>query len=174
MRLIKTVHLIITHLLFSMALLLGSAHAQAKLGSDPLVLRTPEGAQRTIEDYQNPGKWSVVVFWASDCRVCNVENQQYSKLHDRRKDTDLKVLGVSLDGWDNVDDARLFIKRNRITFPNLVGENAFISKYFEQKTGKYLSGTPAIFIYDKKGELVAAEIGAVPVSVIEKYVASYN
>ena len=169
MRFRKSVYLVMT-LIF----LLGSTYTQAKMGTDSFILKTTDGAQKTIEDYQNPGKWSVVVFWASDCHVCNVENQQYSKLHTRRKDTDLNVLGISLDGWDNVDDAKSFIKRNKITFPNLIGESDSINKYFHQLSGKYLAGTPAVFIYDKKGKLVAAEIGAVPISVIEKYVAENN
>lgn len=133
-------------------------------------LRTPDGVEHTMADFINQGKWTVVVLWASDCSACNAEAENYADLHNRRKDKDLSVFGMSVDGWDYKDDAIAFIKRNKVTFPNLIGDNTYISQIYGKLSGTYLVGTPAILLYDKKAELQAAQIGAVPVSIIEDFV----
>lgn len=135
------------------------------------VLRTPDGTMHMLQEYTNKGKWLVVMFWAYDCSACNAEAESYNELHNRRKDTDLELLGISLDGWKNKDESDQFIKRHKLNFPNLIGESEQVNAMFARLSGKNLVGVPGIFIYGPKGELKAAEIGAVPVSLIEKYVA---
>lgn len=134
-------------------------------------LKAPDGNTHVLNEYTKKGKWLVVVFWAYDCSACNAEAKSYNDLHNRHKNTDLELLGVSLDGWGNKEESIKFIRRHKLNFPNLIGENEAISAMFAELSGRELIGTPAIFIYDPKGELVAAEIGAVPASVIEGFVA---
>lgn len=134
------------------------------------LLRSPDGNFHSINEYANKGKWLVVMFWAYDCSACNNEAQSYNELHDRRKNKDLELLGVSVDGWNNREKSKDFIKKHHLNFPNLIGGNEEVSALFERLSGRQLVGTPGIFIYNPEGELMVAEIGAVPVSLIEKFI----
>lgn len=128
------------------------------------------GVKQKIEDYQLKNKWLIVMIWASDCHICNQEASNYEALYQSRKDKDINLLGLSIDGLSGIDKARNFVKRHNLTFPNLIGENSTISQHYYELTDQFLAGTPAFLIYDKNGVLVAAQIGAVPVSLIETFI----
>ncbi len=138
------------------------------------VLRDVEGNERSINDYLKKGKWLVVMIWASDCFICNKEAKHYVDLHNRRKNKDLDILGLSIDGWSNKADAIQFIKRHNITFPNLIGENVYVSELYTKLSGQFLAGTPAFLVFDQNGELLAVQIGAVPVSNIEEFIKNHT
>jgi len=138
--------------------------------ADISVLRDLEGNEQTINNYLKKGKWLVVMVWASDCFICNKEAKHYVDLHNRRKDNDLEILGLSIDGWGNRSEAIQFVKRHRISFPNLIGENIYISNLYTKLSGQYLTGTPAFLVFDQNGELLAVQIGAVPTSDIEQFI----
>ena len=76
-----------------------------------------KGEASSIDDFAGEGKWLVVMFWASDCHVCNMEAHQYVDFHFVHSDKDATVLGVSLDGMANKVAAEEFIKKHKINFP---------------------------------------------------------
>ncbi len=128
-----------------------------------------KGNSRTIESYAGKGKWLLVMFWASDCHICNREAHEYVDFHFTHSDKDATVLGVSIDGKVKFKDAVKFIKKHSIDFPNLIGEpedvTAIYSKYAESRW----VGTPSFLLFNPKGELKAAQVGAVPPTVIENF-----
>lgn len=129
-----------------------------------------------LEQYVGKGKWTVVMFWASNCHVCNVEAEQYIQFHESHKDTDALVVGISLDGLsgDGLKKAKGFIKRHDVTFPNLIGSRSDVIYYYTQVINGPWQGTPSFLIYTPKGELVAAQAGAVPADLIEEFMASQS
>jgi len=130
------------------------------------------GQEKAISNFTGDGKWRVVMIWASDCHVCNQEAHTYNDFHERHKDSDARMLGISLDGRDKIDDARAFIKRHKITFPNLIGEPEEGVMDYMKLTGAEWVGTPTFLIYTPQGELVAKQEGAAPVSLIENFIRS--
>ena len=70
-----------------------------------------QGRSRTLSEFTGQGKWTIVMFWASDCRVCNAEAQEYVLFHDRHHDKDAAILGISLDGRAGKAGALDFIER---------------------------------------------------------------
>ena len=103
-----------------------------------------KGKSQVFENYLGKGKWLVVMMWASDCHICNREAHQYVDFHMIHSDTDATVLGISLDGENHKNEALGFIKKH--------------------------SGTPTFLIYSPKGELKAAQAGAVPTELIEDFI----
>jgi len=156
---IRTIILIFTVLVFT-------SHVYAE--SNGLV--NLSGVEQKIEDYHEKNKWLVVMVWASDCLICNQEAKNYEAFYQSRKDKDIKLLGLSIDGLAGIKNARQFIKGHNLTFPNLIGENSHVSQHYYELTGQFLAGTPAFLIFNPNAELVAAQIGAVPVSRIEKFI----
>ena len=131
-----------------------------------------DGKPASLEGYTQSDNWTVVMFWASDCTVCNAESQQYVEFYERHKGSGIQVLGISLDGLANKGEAEQFIERNRISFPNLLIDSQQGADFYTSNTGEHWIGTPTFMIYAPKGELKAAQIGAVPVKLIEDYISS--
>ncbi|MEJ2143189.1 MAG: TlpA disulfide reductase family protein [Gammaproteobacteria bacterium] len=128
------------------------------------------GKPSSIEKYTGNGKWLIVMFWASDCHVCNKEAHQYVDFHFAHADEDASVLGVSLDGVKNKMLAEGFIKKHNINFPNLIGDPEAVADMFTRLTGVLWAGTPTFLIYSPTGELMVQQIGAIPVELIENYI----
>jgi peroxiredoxin len=133
-------------------------------------LKDFNGAPHKLADFTGKGKWTVIMLWASDCRVCNAEIGQYIQFNEDHKDKDASILGVSLDGQARLEAARDFIKRHTVTFPNLVGEPEEVANLYQTLTSSEWVGTPSFLVYNPKGELLAAQAGAVPPELIEKFI----
>jgi peroxiredoxin len=131
-------------------------------------LKDFNGAPHKLAEYIGKGKWTVVMFWASDCRVCNAEVGQYIQFNDANKDA--SMLGVSLDGLAHLDAARDFVKRHAVDFPNLVAEPDEVAELYQTLTSNPWVGTPSFLVYNPKGELLAAQAGAVPTELITKFI----
>ena len=130
-----------------------------------------DGQPRTVESYTGNGKWLVVMIWAHDCHVCNMEVESYAQFHDDHQDKDASVLGISLDGQAKKADAEAFIERHDLPFPNLIGDLTPTMLFYANQTRSQFRGTPTILLYGPDGELRAAQAGAVPVASIERFIA---
>jgi len=133
-------------------------------------LKDFNGKPQKIEDYTGKGKWTVVMFWASDCHVCNAEVEQYIQFHQLHKSKDASILGVSLDGQAKLEAARNFVSRHSVRFPNLVGEPEEVADLYQTLTNTSWVGTPTFLVYNPDGELKAAQAGAVPAELIEQFI----
>ncbi len=137
-----------------------------------VVLTDFAGKQSTIDEFAGGDKWLVVMIWASDCHICNTEVVEYMAFHEAHKDKDASVLGISMDGASRKKEAQDFLDRHLVNFPSLIGEAEAVTKLYAQLTGSFLAGTPAFMIYDPSGELAAKQVGAVPVKIIEEFMAA--
>jgi peroxiredoxin len=135
------------------------------------LLQGMDGSIHTLNEFTGQGKWTVVMLWASDCHVCNAEAQTYDKFHRAHMEKDATILGVSLDGANKKGEAEKFIQRHHVHFPNLIGEPDAVEQLYTQLTGQGWVGTPSFLIYSPSGELRAAQAGAVPVNLIESFIA---
>ena len=128
------------------------------------------GNAASLDQYTGKGKWLVVMFWASDCLICNKEAHQYVSFHTQHKDHDAEVLGISMDGLKLKNDAQNFIKEHDIPFTNLIGEPETIAALYYELTGDIWYGTPTFLVFAPNGKLKASQAGAVPPNLIESYI----
>jgi peroxiredoxin len=129
------------------------------------------GKPGTVESFAGKGKWLVVMLWASDCHVCNQEVHQYIEFHQKHADKDAVILGVSLDGDAKKSDAQDFISRHKVNFPNLIAEPEVVANWYQNLAGTEWVGTPTFMVYTPKGELIGAQVGAIPPATIESFIA---
>lgn len=148
-------------LLIGLFLLMGEVIAEPMRGLD--------GKPASIGDYTGKGKWTVVMIWASDCIICNKEAKHYDQFHLKHKDKDATVLGISMDGQKNKQEALGFITEHKLHFPNIIGEPQQVADYFYDSTGENWAGTPTFLIYSPQGKLTVQQIGAVPVALLEDF-----
>ena len=110
------------------------------------------------------------MIWASDCHVCNEESGQYSGFHQAHAGSDAGVLGISIDGKERIPDARAFVSRNGIRYPNLIGDVQTVAQWYLDQTGEAFRATPTFVLFGPEGEVRAAQAGAVPPSVVEAFI----
>lgn len=138
------------------------------------IMQDLDGAYHGLSEYTGQGKWTVVMLWASDCHICNQEAHQYVAFHEAHKDSDATVLGISLDGKQKLDEARAFVERHQVSFPNLIDDPAKVAQFYSAKTGQSFRGTPTFMVYDPQGRLRGAQVGAVPTRIIESFIEQEN
>lgn len=133
-------------------------------------LKDFDGKIHTLDEYTSQGKWTVVMFWASDCHVCNKEVHQYIEFHSQRKNRNAQVIGVSMDGPEKLKEAKSFKTRHNVNFPNLIGSPESVAKLYYDLTGSQFTGTPSFLVFSPEGELLAQQAGAVPAKLLDEFI----
>lgn len=136
-----------------------------------MYLKDFNGNIKSLSEYIGQGKWTIVMMWAHDCHVCNKEAHNYVAFHEKHKDKDAIMVGISMDGKDLKKDAEKFIARHKLNFDNLYGDPQSIATEFQQLTGVEWYGTPTFLVFSPSGELMAQQVGAVPTNLIEDFIA---
>jgi cytochrome c biogenesis protein CcmG, thiol:disulfide interchange protein DsbE len=131
----------------------GGAAADLAAGRNPIAPGfTLErlGADGTLSMSDLRGKAVIVNFWASWCLPCKDEAPFLQRTYERYRKQGLVVLGVDVE--DLRRDARRFIRRYGITYPNVRdGRKETIGKWG-------VTGYPETFFVDRQGRLVGERI----------------
>ena len=133
-------------------------------------VRTLEGKFTTLSQHFEENKWTLVMLWTTDCGICQREYPVISEFHDKHKDTVAKVIGVSLDGYSNLEKITQHIDEMPITFDNLVGEVAVVAFNYESATEEPLRGTPTFLMFNPEGHLVGHNPGPVKPEALENFI----
>lgn len=149
-------------------LMTGTALAQAP----SIELRGLDGKPRNVNEFIGQGKWTIVVAWAHDCLLCNREIHQMAAFHNDHKDKDAIVLGVSIDGMEQIKEARKFVADHKLPFTSLLAEPE--QGVMSQFDGSPFIGTPTHYFYDPKGRIVARKVGPLPRKDVEEFIEAFN
>ncbi len=106
----------------------------------------------SLADYR--GRWVLVNVWASWCVPCRAESPALERFYEARRGRDFTILGI--DSNDLSDDALAFVRRYRITYPQLRDGSGDFSQD-ELRT----TGVPESFLVDPDGRLVVHSLGPV-------------
>lgn len=153
------------------ALILALCSGFALAKAPDMDLRTLDGRRSSLDEYVGKGKWTLVMFWATDCGICKREMPVLSAFHDKHKGTKATVLGVAIDGMDKVDAIRASMRLHQASFPTLVGELGVVGINFELAAGEPLRGTPTFLMFNPSGELVGVNPGPVRPEAVEAFMA---
>jgi cytochrome c biogenesis protein CcmG/thiol:disulfide interchange protein DsbE len=96
------------------------------------------------------GKALIVNFWASWCEPCKDEAPFLQRTYERYRGQGLVVLGIDVEDFKK--DARRFVKRYGLTYPN-------VRDVKKETIGKWgVTGYPETFFVDRNGRLVGERI----------------
>ena len=139
-----------------------------------LEVRTIDGKFTTLSQHFEEGKWTLVMLWTMNCGVCISEYPIMSEFHDKHKDVDAKVIGVSLDGYAQLDTITSHINKMPMTFDNLIGELTVVAFNYEASTEESLLGTPTYMMFNPQGQLVGHNPGPVKLEALESIIQRDN
>jgi peroxiredoxin len=150
----------------------GAVQAQAPSQAPSIELRGLDGKPRNVNEFIGQGKWAIVVVWAYDCLICDREIDQMAAFYKDHQDKDAIVLGVSIDGVEQIDLSRRFVAKHKLPFENLVAEPE--QGVMTQFDGSPFIGTPTHYFYDPKGRIVARKVGPLARKDIEEFIEAFN
>jgi cytochrome c biogenesis protein CcmG, thiol:disulfide interchange protein DsbE len=118
------------------------------------------GGSGEIADYR--GKWVLVNLWASWCGPCREESPTLQQFYERHRREGVTVLGINVQ--DNSDDALAFVRRYRLTYPQLrsVGD--------ERSDAFGSTGVPENFLVDPRGRLALIRRGPVDQEYLDRFI----
>ena len=108
--------------------------------------------KRTLDDYR--GKVVLLNIWATWCGPCIVEMPTLEALHREFKDTDLRIVAVSIDEAETEQGIRDFVKKLGVTFEVLHDREGDISTTYQA------IGYPTTFVIGRDGVIRKKVIGA--------------
>lgn len=123
-------------------------------------LRTLEG--EALNSRNSRGKVSVLVYWASWCAPCREEIPSLIALRNEFPDSDLEIIGVSLD--ENRHSIETFVKAHGINY-TIARNNESLNKAFGPV--RYI---PTIVILDREGNVQQRYTGLVGHDVIRNQI----
>ncbi len=125
------------------------------------VLKNLEGQEVHSSSFSK--KVVLLNFWATWCPPCLDEIPSLQSLYDDYQSKGLEVIGVNLDEG-NPEAVNRFVKKNRINFPVLVGDEEITVAFGG------IRGIPTTFLIDREGKIVRKYVGEQDKSVFEEAV----
>ncbi len=157
---IKQLRHIIFTVLFTLS---GQTYAQ----QHNLLFKGLDGQHHSLNEYIGKGKWVVVNVWATDCPSCRRELFDLTSFHDRHREKDAIVIGLTLDleSFEIPDKEYLanFASTYLIDYPLLLVSGKLASK----SIGIPITSVPTTFFYNPNGEMVTWINGELTMQVLE-------
>ena len=111
-----------------------------------------QAVKRTLADYR--GKVVLLNIWATWCTPCIVEMPTMEALHREFKNTDLRIVAVSIDQPQTEDQILQFVKDLGLTFEVLHDPEGDITRAYQA------TGYPETFVIGRDGVIRKKVIGA--------------
>jgi cytochrome c biogenesis protein CcmG/thiol:disulfide interchange protein DsbE len=118
----------------------------------------------SVADFR--GRWVLLNVWASWCVPCRTESPALEHFHRAHRARGFTVLGV--DSNDLTGDARSFVRRYEISYPQLYDGDG---DYAQDELGT--TGVPESFLVAPNGKLVLHRLGPVTSAYLDASVAPY-
>ena len=133
-------------------------------------LQDLQGQKISLDSYK--GKAVLVNFWATWCGPCKIETPWLIELRNKYAGQGFEVLGISTEGDDLKPDDKAgwakqkaaiakFVNEEKMPYPVLVNGDSLSQAYGG------LDAMPTSFFVDRKGNVVAAQMGLTSESDIE-------
>ncbi len=155
--------------LFCLLVLSFPLHANA--GVPDLALRDFDGKPASLEKHVGKGKWTLVMFWALKCPICERNKPDINAFAEQHDDAE--VVGVVIDGMAQKAAIEEKLKQSPLKFPNYIAELGLMAMNFEIAAQEPFRGTPTYWLFDPKGELVAVNPGPIRKEALENFIATH-
>jgi len=111
------------------------------------------------------GKVMVVNFWATWCAPCQKEIPIFVKMQEKYSSKGLQFVGISIDQADKTLE---FSRNFGINYPSLIG--TFDTIDVSRQAGNKQRALPYTVVLNRRGEIVATELGGLTQEKLEAIV----
>jgi len=111
------------------------------------------------------GKVVVLNFWAPWCPPCIREMPGFVELQRKYRERGLIFVGIALDSKENV---QTYLRDNTVNYPILLGQDDAVE--LSNAIGNHRNGLPFSAILDRRGNIVAAQVGMLQKTKLEKLI----
>jgi thiol-disulfide isomerase/thioredoxin len=136
----------------------------------PFTLENLSGQKVSLADYK--GKALLINFWATWCGPCRIETPWLIELRNKYVAQGFEVIGIDSEGDDvKKSDAAgwakdkaavdAFVRQDKVPYPMLMGGDSISTPYGG------LDDLPTTFYVDRKGTVIAAQVGLTSESEME-------
>ena len=154
--------------LFFCLSLLGLTQGAAQAAG--VAVTTLEGKASTLAEHITPGHYTVVMMWTTYCNVCRKQYPIVSAFHDAHTGKTAEVLGLSLDGPEELAAVQAYVAKKPFSYPTVVADSAAMGKMFEAASGESFTGTPTYLVFNPQRQLVAFKSGDLAPGTLDGYV----
>lgn len=135
-------------------------------------LQSLEADRVNLDEYVGDGRWTLVMFWSTDCIPCEQQKPMLEEFHQDHHKTRAAVVGIALDGMENKAGIDELIELHDPSYPNLVVFTDVFQRQFKELTGKDFRATPTYLLYTPDGQLAGSRAGPIERDFIEGIIAS--
>lgn len=146
-----------------------------KEGYDYLQLSTLSGLPKEIIIHHNSNttisaneilddNLTLVNFWITDCPPCIKEMDFLEALYNKYKDKGLKVVGISVDGYREIDRIAPLLKSKKITYPVFLDSEMKTYNHFK------INGVPHTIFVSDENEVLSVHSGYKTVEELENLI----
>jgi len=134
-------------------------------------LQEMDAERVNLNDYVGDGRWTLVMFWSTDCIPCEEQKPMIEAFHQAHQDKDAQVVGIALDGLENLPGIQELVDHHQPSYPNLVVFTDVFHRQYKELTGKDFRATPTYLLYNPAGEVAGVRAGRIDRAMIESVVA---
>ena len=139
-----------------------------------LGLRDFNGKPVSLNSYVGKGKWTLVMFWALKCPICERNKPDIISFYKENKGKNAQVIGVVIDGMDKKKAIEAYLEKKPTGFPNYIAELGLMAINYQIAADETFRGTPTYWLFSPKGELLAVNPGPIRKEALEGYIASHS
>ena len=123
-----------------------------------------------LNDYIGDGRWTLVMFWSTDCIPCEEQKPMIEAFHQAHSSTNARVVGIALDGMENFPGIKELVDHHQPSYPNLVVFTDVFHRQYKELTGKDFRATPTYLLFSPTGKLSGARAGKIERAMLESVV----
>jgi thiol-disulfide isomerase/thioredoxin len=112
-----------------------------------------------LNDYIVSDRWTLVMFWSTGCIPCERQKPMIEAFYSDHKNRDAAVVGVALDGMQEISEIQKLVERHKPSYPNLVVFTDVFNDQYGELTGKDFLATPTYLLYAPDGALAGVKTG---------------
>lgn len=143
-------------------------------GAQAFQLQDLDEQRVNLLDFVDEGRWTVVMFWATDCIPCEEQKPALELFHQRFSPETASVVGVAIDGVEMMDEILKINEHHQPSYPNLVAFSDVYQRQYEELVGKPFRITPTYLIFDQTGKLHGNVYGNLDLDDLAGYIAAQN
>lgn len=113
-----------------------------------------------------PQKVSLLVFWSIFCEPCKAEMPLIQRLYDQYKAKGFQVMAIAMDGEPMKKSIQGLVRQQGYTFRVFIDKLA-ADESFVTADPYGVAGTPTLYLVDRGGKIVLAEVGRTSREVLE-------